>query len=55
VHGEPITLERLNEKKNRPDNPEIVELPTSDLIEQEPASLPLLGPDGRMAPRKKHK
>jgi len=53
VPSSPVTLERLNQNLNRPDNPEIVELPTSDLLEQEPASLPLLGPDGRMAPRKK--
>jgi hypothetical protein len=55
VPSSPVTLERLNQNLNRPENPEIVELPTSDLLEQEPASLPLLGPDGRMAPRKKKK
>lgn len=53
VPSDPISLKKLNENLNRPDNPEIVELPTSDLLEQEPAILPLLGPDGRMAPRKK--
>jgi hypothetical protein len=55
VPSQPITLEKLNENLNRPDNPEIVELPTDDLLTQEPATLPLLGPDGRMAPRKKKK
>ena len=53
VPSDSISLKKLNENLNRPDNPEIVELPTSDLFEQEPAKLPLLGPDGRMAPRKK--
>ena len=53
VPSQPITLEKLNINLNRPDNPEIVELPTEDLLTQEPATLPLLGPDGRMAPRKK--
>ena len=53
VPSDPVSLKKLNENLNRPDNPEIVELPTSDLLEQEPAILPLLGPDGRMAPRKK--
>ena len=55
VPSDPISLKKLNENLNRPDNPEIVELPTSDLLEQEPAKLPLLGPNGRMAPRKKKK
>jgi hypothetical protein len=55
VPSQPITLEKLNINLNRPENPEIVELPTEDLLTQEPATLPLLGPDGRMAPRKKKK
>ncbi|MBT3540245.1 MAG: SGNH/GDSL hydrolase family protein [Opitutae bacterium] len=53
VPSDSISLKKLNENLNRPDNPEIVVLPTSDLLEQEPATLPLLRPDGRMAPRKK--
>ena len=43
VPSQPITLEKLNINLNRPDNPEIVELPTEDLLAQEPALSLCLG------------
>jgi len=41
----------LNQNLNRPDFPEEIELPTPDLLTQEPGKKPILGPDGRMPPR----
>jgi hypothetical protein len=41
----------LNKNLNRPDYPDEIELPTPDLLTQEPAKKPVLGPDGRMPPR----
>jgi|GEM_PF-494649 len=53
VESGPVTKAMLNKNLNRPDFPEEVELPTEDLLRQEPAAVPVLGPDGRMPPRKR--
>jgi len=53
VESKPVTKAMLNQNLNRPDFPEQVELPTKALLEQAPGKAPVLGPDGRVAPRKK--
>ena len=55
VPSNPVTKAMLNENLNRPDFPEKVELPTPELLTQPPANYPVLGPDGRMPPRKPRK
>ncbi|MDG0964023.1 MAG: hypothetical protein P8O23_03100 [Opitutales bacterium] len=51
VPSSPVTKAILNQNLNRPDFPEEIELPTADLLTQEPGKKPILGPDGRMPPR----
>jgi len=51
VPSKPVTKAMLNENLNRPDFPEEIELPTNELLTQEPGKKPVLGPDGRMPPR----
>ncbi len=46
-----VTKAMLNQNLNRPDYPEEIELPTPELLSQEPGKKPILGADGRMAPR----
>ena len=41
----------LNQNLNRPDFPEEIELPTSEILTQAPGKKPTLGADGRMPPR----
>ena len=54
VPSKPVTKAMLNENLNRPDFPEVIELPTSDLLTQAPGKVPELGKDGRMVePRRK--
>jgi len=55
VPSKPVTKAMLNENLNRPDFPEEIELPTNELLTQEPGKKPVLGPDGRMPPRKPKK
>lgn len=51
VPSQKVTKDMLNQNLNRPDFPEEIELPTPDLLTQEPGKKPILGPDGRMPPR----
>jgi putative membrane-bound dehydrogenase-like protein len=53
VPSKPVTKAMLNQNLNRPDYPEEVELPTPDLLLQPAGKFPVLGPDGRMPPRKR--
>ena len=55
VPSKTVTKAMLNQNLNRPDYPEAVELPTPDLLTQPPGKYPVLGPDGRMPPRKPRK
>ena len=55
VPSKSLTKAMLNKNLNRPDYPEEVELPTADLLKQPPGKYPVLGPDGRMPPRKPKK
>ncbi len=55
VPSQTVTKAMLNANLNRPDEPEQIEIPTQDLLEQEPGKYPQLGPDGRMPPRKPRK
>jgi hypothetical protein len=51
VPSDKVTKAMLNKNLNRPDYPDEIELPTPDLLTQEPGKKPVLGPDGRMPPR----
>ncbi len=51
VPSKSVTKAMLNQNLNRPDFPEEIELPTPDLLIQEPGKKPVLGADGRMPPR----
>ena len=51
VPSKSVTKAMLNQNLNRPDFPEEIELPTPDLLTQEPGKKPVLGADGRMPPR----
>ena len=55
IPSKTVTQAMLNENLNRPDFPEVIKLPTPDLLTQPPAKFPELGPDGRMPPRKPRK
>jgi len=51
VPSQKVTKAMLNKNLNRPDFPEEIDLPTPDLLRQEPGKKPMLGKDGRMPPR----
>ena len=51
VSSSNVTRAMLNKNLNRPDYPEEIELPTTDLLTQEPGKKPILGSNGRMPPR----
>jgi hypothetical protein len=51
VPSKVVTKAILNQNLNRPDFPEEIELPTSEILTQEPGKKPTLGADGRMPPR----
>jgi hypothetical protein len=51
VPSQKVTKGMLNKNLNRPDFPEEIDLPTPDLLTQEPGKKPMLGKDGRMPPR----
>jgi hypothetical protein len=51
VPSQKVTKAMLNKNLNRPDFPEEIDLPTPDLLTQEPGKKPMLGKDGRMPPR----
>jgi putative membrane-bound dehydrogenase-like protein len=51
VPSQPVTRAMLNENLIRPQWPEEIDLPTSDLLEQPAGTAPELGPDGRVPPR----
>jgi hypothetical protein len=51
VPSKVVTKAMLNQNLNRPDFPEEIELPTSEILTQEPGKKPTLGADGRMPPR----
>jgi hypothetical protein len=51
VPSKEVTKAMLNQNLNRPDFPEEIELPTEEILRQEPGKKPTLGADGRMPPR----
>ena len=53
VSSKKVTRAMLNVNLNRPASPEIVELPTEELLQQSAKAFPVLGPDGRMPARKR--